>query len=269
MNYVLEVSFYLGCKINCSYCPQNILYKNTSIKKMTPDEYKTFISSVPSDVEIAFCGMSEPLLYEHFSSLAYYTHKKGHSISCFTTLATKNKENIQTLFDDNIWKRRCVHIIDEHMSCKIDDEYLSNIEKFFLKIEKNDREKNTISILTKSLDFRINDMLKKYNIEHLPYYEIPYMRIKSPIHRYKDPIVPKKLEGKIYCSQNHDKIQHLLPDGNVVICCMDVEKKHILGNLKTQTYNSLFSGSEYKKIIKGFDTDLNTICRNCIMAKNY
>lgn len=268
MSFILEVSLYLGCKINCSYCPQNILYKNTEKKYLNFSEYKQLINTVPPDVEIAFCGMSEPLLHTEFEPIARYTLNKGHKISCFTTLPSTFTQNVNFFLKNNIWNRRCVHIIDEFMSSKIDELYLKNIENYFSVIDKNDRQVNTISILTKNVDSRINDLLEKYGIKHLPYYEIPYMRIKAPIPRFTNPIISQRLKGAIYCSQGHDKIQHLLPNGDVVLCCMDIEKKHLLGNLYINTYNSIFNSVQYNFVKEGFNKDLNTICRTCIMAKN-
>jgi hypothetical protein len=44
-----------------------------------------------------------------------------------------------------------------------------------------------------------------------------------------------------------------MPNGDVVLCCMDYDQEHILGNLFTQTYD---------EIIPELNTAFN-ICRFC------
>ena len=84
-------------------------------------------------------------------------------------------------------------------------------------------------------------------------------------------------EGKIECDvvlRRNNGVKTLdfnvlLPNGNVTLCCMDYGLKHILGNLVTDSYESLFTGEEYKRIQAGLlDGDLDILCRTCKEAKN-
>lgn len=59
----------------------------------------------------------------------------------------------------------------------------------------------------------------------------------------------------------------LLPDGSVVLCCMDFGMKHVLGNLAKQSYEELFTGKEMQKIKEAMKDDrLDIICRRCSSA---
>jgi hypothetical protein len=57
----------------------------------------------------------------------------------------------------------------------------------------------------------------------------------------------------------------MLPNGDVVLCCMDYSRQHVLGNLFRQTYAELFTGAEMARIrarAMGVD-DADLICRVC------
>jgi hypothetical protein len=53
---------------------------------------------------------------------------------------------------------------------------------------------------------------------------------------------PTKLKGPIRCRSCNDLLNHnvLLPNGDVLLYCMDYGMKHILGNLLSVDYASLF-----------------------------
>jgi radical SAM protein with 4Fe4S-binding SPASM domain len=58
----------------------------------------------------------------------------------------------------------------------------------------------------------------------------------------------------------------LLPNGDVVLCCMDYNLKHVIGNLLTQTYDEMMQGKPLQDLIKmneadGFDKC--SICKSC------
>jgi hypothetical protein len=64
----------------------------------------------------------------------------------------------------------------------------------------------------------------------------------------------------------------LLANGEVVLCCMDYGLKHILGNLLTSDFKSLYLSEEYKRIEKGLiDDTSDIICRycNCALEKSF
>jgi len=267
---IMEVSLYVGCSVNCSYCPQFSLFKLSKKRKMSIDDYKVLLDKIPSTTPIGFIGMSEPLLHREFKAIVEYTLHKNHRIICFTTLPEKIQANTDTFLDKNLWYRRSVHIKDEHMSDKtITPQYLNNLQKYFDQIDVNDKNKqNTVTILSDNIDSQIENLISKYNLQDYVFRTQPFKRIRAPI-TYKTPVIPSRLSGKIYCSQGHDKIQHLLPDGDVVLCCMDVEKAHVLGNLFKNSYQDLYNSKEYRAVQQGYEDDAaKTICRSCIFAKN-
>jgi hypothetical protein len=75
--------------------------------------------------------------------------------------------------------------------------------------------------------------------------------------------------GMVKCSYT-DYYDHnvLLPNGDVLICCMDYGKKHVFGNLITNGYYDLFQTKEYGKLVSANMNPNNSesgasICRKC------
>jgi radical SAM protein with 4Fe4S-binding SPASM domain len=60
------------------------------------------------------------------------------------------------------------------------------------------------------------------------------------------------------------KINVLLPNGDVQLCCMDYGLEHKIGNLLTMSYNDLFTSDEYRRIESGLEDDsIDILCRTC------
>jgi len=78
--------------------------------------------------------------------------------------------------------------------------------------------------------------------------------------------------GKVRCITSMGNCLNnnvLLPNGDVVLCCMDYGLKHILGNLILSDYPSLFTGEEFYKLQRGLNDDsLDILCRYCVRAKS-
>lgn len=56
----------------------------------------------------------------------------------------------------------------------------------------------------------------------------------------------KRKNGKVKCSVSSFDHNVLLPNGDVVLCCMDYSLKHVLGNLNKQSYDSIIREEEYE-----------------------
>ena len=76
--------------------------------------------------------------------------------------------------------------------------------------------------------------------------------------------------GKIVCGicGNALNRNELLPDGTLLLCCMDYSMKHVLGNLKEQPYEEIMNGEEIKRVKRGmeFDFEKDVLCRSCSSA---
>jgi hypothetical protein len=58
----------------------------------------------------------------------------------------------------------------------------------------------------------------------------------------------------------------LLPNGDVVLCCMDYDLKHVIGNLLTQTYDEVMQGKPLLDLIalnEAPEFNKCSICKSC------
>jgi len=76
----------------------------------------------------------------------------------------------------------------------------------------------------------------------------------------------KRLSGIIYCDSCGSDFNHnvLLPNGDVIVCCMDYAMQYIIGNLAETSYADLFKSD----IIRGMrdkliDDGSDIFCRYC------
>ena len=59
----------------------------------------------------------------------------------------------------------------------------------------------------------------------------------------------------------------VLPNGAMVLCCMDYGLQHVLGNLVQQTYDEIVYSDEYVRVEKAMDDDtIPLLCRSCATA---
>jgi len=81
--------------------------------------------------------------------------------------------------------------------------------------------------------------------------------------------VPCRLAGRITCSRAGRSLDRnvLLPDGRVLLCCMDYGMRHVLGNLWESSYHQLLHGAEASRVRAAMDYEsLPVLCRHCTVA---
>jgi radical SAM protein with 4Fe4S-binding SPASM domain len=283
----MEITTVIGCPVMCSFCPQKSLIKNFKIlnndvaasdKILTFEKYKIIIDKIPKWVDIHFSGMSEPYASKDCTKMIKYTIDKGHNICIYTTLVGASKEDIDFLSKinfDNKYKL-VVHLPDDedNFKAKITEAYIENL-KHFLNIEKVQK-----NIAIGSIDFM---SMSRKGLTHPLIQSIIPKKLNSFIaisragnlsnekEKYEGKLISFRKKGNIFCSVapylNHNV---LLPNGDVVLCCMDYSLKHKIGNLLNDSYESIFDGEEIKKIFKQLENDdltNNLLCRSCELAK--
>lgn len=78
------------------------------------------------------------------------------------------------------------------------------------------------------------------------------------------------LSGEIACSLCGQELNHniLLPDGTVILCCMDYAMQHVMGNLLDSPYEEVVGENKYIEIKERMrnNSKRNTLCRKCSCA---
>lgn len=257
MSAILEISTVVGCPMLCNYCPQKEHVENyigRGRKIMSFRDFKECIDSVPGYVDICFAGMAEPFVNQAAKAMILYASTK-HTVSVYTTCYGMTIEDVELICNVN-FNHFCIHLPDADgiMKLKVTPEYLEVLREA-IKIPRR-----TFTVIGK-----LHPEVEKITGPVAD-------GSKSLISRagnLKD-FFTKKLIGKIQCSMAPDKINHnvLVPNGDVLLCCMDYGHKHVIGNLLEHSYDELFETEEYKKVIAGLENDDSDIlCRSCEIAE--
>ena len=119
----MEITTNIGCKINCAYCPQDMLvraYRNIGDvpRVMTLDIFKMILSKIPTSVCIDFSGFSEPWLNHECTEMVLYTNKVGYEVAVFTTAVGMNILDVEKI-KSIPFKRFCLHLPDVEGYSKI------------------------------------------------------------------------------------------------------------------------------------------------------
>ncbi len=264
-NPILEITSRIGCSVHCRYCPQDLLIKrygkSHSTNVLALDTFKTCIDKTPQNLIVDFAGFAEPFLNPDIVSMMKYVAQSGRQMRLFTTLVGLTDGRL-----DEVLKLPFRYVVLHLPDCKhfanipITQEYIHYLQRV-LNARKPDG----------------SPFIDKANGQADPAPEIfPYLKditIYQNLIDWAGNISTKEVRsvsvvtGKIMCDyavrQNHNV---LLPDGTVVLCCMDWGMKHILGNLYTQTYEEIIKGEEKKYICNAMangEDGHELLCRKC------
>jgi radical SAM protein with 4Fe4S-binding SPASM domain len=253
----LEISTNIGCPNNCTYCPQatiiNKYAKTNGPLMMSFDTFKTCIDKVPKETTIIFSGMSEAWINPECTKMLLYAYHQGHKIFIYTSLIGMKPSDI-----DIIKKLRLdptygmiIHLpsSEDLENFNIDSTYLKTLKKMMASGINPE-----IHIHGKTVHPKIKSLIKQVKITKLQ------DRAGNLHLNKKNQDISK---GNIYC-QRQLSANLLLPNGDVLLCCQDYNMKHILGNLITDSYESLFNSKEYQKVKEGLQNEkIDILCRKC------
>jgi hypothetical protein len=255
----LEISTVIGCRIACSYCPQKTLVQRyrerpTPDRVMSLETFQRCLETVPVEVDIIFAGMAEPWLNPACTDMLEHAHAKGHRVAVYTTLLGMSPGDVERISRVPLYEF-CIHLVDGdgQMNLEPTPDFLDVLKMSIRMIPK------VGFALHGSLHPAVKAALGRDQPDGSG-------ALISRAGNLPDRSIPKKT-GKLMCSACGPKIDHnvLLPNGDVALCCMVYDLKHIIGNLVNGTYESIFISEEYLRVMKGLagDESIDIACRNC------
>lgn len=274
----MEITTVIGCAVNCKYCPQKLLTMKywekdkKRCKEMSLQTFKSCIDKLPANTQIYFAGMSEAFLNKDCINMIQYAIERKYPVGVYTTGVGLCLADCEKLIEMPI-ESVIIHVPDEenYAHIKVTEEYWLVIEKL-LNAKKWDG-----SMFVDSGSCQGTPLKKFMDLNN------GRIRIESYLHDRAGNLDSHEakletcdfIDGEIYCYHSGERLDHniLLPDGTVLLCCMDYGMKHSIGNLLESTYEEIMNGKELDFIRKSLkvvnDSTRTLLCRNCTYAIKY
>ncbi len=210
--------------------------------------------------DISFAGYSEPWLNPDCTEMVEHAYMRGHGVRIFTTLVGMSRRDLGRLQALRL-RAFVVHVFDDgvYMNSRfVSGKYLDLIRQLV--------DSDIPSIRFVELGKLHPDIAGIIPAGAL-YHTLPLSSRGGSV----DPkiVEPRKsVVGALACAEERQYRNVLLPNGDVTLCCMDFERRHVLGNLLHDEYNDLFEGLVFRDIqdrMQGMDGFL--LCRMCEFAE--
>ncbi|MGY4422034.1 SPASM domain-containing protein [Bradyrhizobium sp. I1.14.4] len=255
---VLEITTTAGCIVRCSYCLQDKFADRqrpiSQAKHLGLQDFKQCLARVPTAIDISFAGYSEPWLHPACTKMVEHAYALGHGVRIFTTLVGMNGSDIRRL---RMLKFRAfvVHVLDDgtYMNSRL-------VGKTYLNVMRRLVEANIPSIR-----FVVVGNVHPDLVGIIPAGTLARLQ---PLGRRRGSIDRQPLVGTLTCIGKRQYRNVLLPNGDVTLCCMDFERRHVLGNLLREEYEDLFEGPSFREIVNRMNgRDGFLLCRMCEFAR--
>lgn len=264
----LEITAKIGCRIGCKFCPQKDLYKayfnedNNRCKEMSIENYKKCIGHMPRETVITFAGFVEPFLHPYGCEMIQYAHEQGHPVELYTTFVGLTKKQFDTI-KGIPFREVVLHTPDKmhYAEIPITKEYIMILDEA-LDLQKANGEPfiDSANCQSEPSEEFLKIARGRIHIESALVDRAGLMEdneLKHSAYKY----------GRLVCNRS-EKQNHwvLLPDGAVVLCCMDFGLKHQLGNLQNSDYEAIINGDEYQALRQQMSHHYqgeDILCRKC------
>jgi sulfatase maturation enzyme AslB (radical SAM superfamily) len=276
----LEITTMVGCPLMCNYCPQDELRDayGDDVKYLSLDDFKTIIDKLPPDTRLDFSGQAEPWVNPACTDMVEYALERGFRLAIFTTLYNWSEETVHRMGELLLKFKDQVEIFKIHFP----DE-AGNMKGWKLS-EEWEYAYIGMRTIVHSAGIHFEAMTMSDDgvhpaIRHLPGVGVSHSWSIAAHDRAGTLNTDKVKEQPIAFAPKHTKPVKcsktdlynqnvLLPNGEVLLCCMDYKKKHVLGNLIEQGYQDLFTGPEMKSLLElnAVEGYTDTLCKSCTDA---
>ena len=270
---VMELTTMVGCPLMCSFCPQENLRDNygEKTKYMKPMDLVTVLCKLPKNTRIDFSGMSEPWANPDCTTMLESVIYMGFNIAIYTTLYGMTNEDarkVKKLLEDHPKQVEVImfHLPDSNGNMKgwkYSEEWVES-----LKIMTELELPCGFNAMTMDGSGKVHADLQDM-IGDLPGWQGHTRADSLKIEQVGDQalsLTPRH-DFALTCASTpfYDR-NVLLPNGDVVLCCMDYNLKHIIGNLLEQTYDEIFQSKPLLDLIAMNEKpEFNkcSICKSC------
>jgi len=268
---VMELTTMIGCPLMCTFCPQDNLRDSygEGTKYMTQRDLTTMLVKLPRNTRVDFSGMSEPWANPECTSMLEEVLYMGYTVAIYTTLyGMTDPERVKKVLEDHPNQVEVVmlHLPDANGNMK----GWKNSEEWMKALQV---------MSTLNVPCRVGAMtMDKSGTVHPDLQPIVGQLAGWVGHTRADSLDVEQIKGQAISMTPHNKFSLtcrstpfydrnvLLPDGSVVLCCMDYDLKHVIGNLLTQSYDEVMQGKPLLDLIAINEVpEFNkcSICKSC------
>jgi len=270
---IIEVSSL--CNLKCLMCFRNYLPKETKYSNMEFKVFQKIINECRKEgiaaVKLSWRG--ESLLNKDFVKMVAYAKKAGiEEVSTLTNATCLTPEVAQGLIDKGL----------DQIIISVDGVTKETYEK----VRRGANFERVITNINKLIELKNNKPLIRLQITEIPENKdeiqdfVKEWRGKvdeiaisgfidySYIDEEQDPKVQeglKKAKGRLPCPSLWQRLA-IMADGTVTVCCIDVQGKLALGNVKDRSIKSMWQSytlHNLRKIHKARNLDSIEACRKC------
>lgn len=269
----MELTTMVGCPLMCTFCPQKNL-KNSygkNAKYMSVETLTTVLDKLPISTRIDFSGMAEPWANPNCTDMLEQTLIRGFKVAVFTTLYGMKKEEASRIvgllekYNDQV-EVVCIHLPDSNGNM-LGWKYSEEWKHCFITLATA-KVSCGVGAMTMDGSGRVHPDIASF--ARVSYHAELHTRADSlNVEQIgTQPVKPTpRHTNALTCRSTpfYDR-NVLLPNGDVVLCCMDYNLKHIIGNLLEQDYEDIFKNKALLDLIKLNETpefSKCSICKSC------
>jgi hypothetical protein len=274
----------------CTFCPQAGLksrYEKKNdprargLKYMSLENFARALAKTPKHVRIDFSGMAEPWANRDCTKMLSLALESGYKVAVYSTLYGMSEDEADIVVE-LLRKYRdqidiiCIHLPDANGNMP-GWKYSKNWENVFIKFQSlmSDNVIKRFDLMTMDGSGAVHEDLLHLNLQicgwhgHTRAGSLDDSKVAEQNIHKRTP----RHTAVVGCANTPLYDQNvLLPNGDVLLCCMDYSMKHVLGNLLQQDYYDLFTGTEINRLRRinmtpGFSDC--SICKSCNQANNY
>lgn len=242
---VLEISTVAACPVRCRLCPQDVLkaaYPKGTSHRLSLDDFRTALKTVPTHVRIHFSGFVEPWTNPDCTEMLAHALNAGYRLGVYTTCVGMGL-NWYRLAELLIKFRDRVDVVCVHLSDALGNMSVASTEAphFIVALQEGGLTPEVMRMDPSTGFVQID------RAGNLP--------SSSLVRR----------SGSIKCSYTDDYSHNvMLPNGDVHLCCMDYGLKHKLGNLLIQSWEDIMHGKPLQDLRESNGgQDGTSLCRKC------
>jgi len=273
----LEITTRLGCALACGFCPQDRLvkaYPKNQPRVLSLADFMRVVDKLPPRVRVDFSGMSEPWLHPQATSMAVHAFECDRNVAIYSTLQGMRPDDatlLITRFADRISPETpwVIHLPDgdgQMAGWRCSDLYRATLRRFLDLQRQQDRP--GLAFMTMSADGAVAEPLRDLVAGPLS----PFAGISRAENLDRTVFTPSALLARVrhadavLCASTPFFDHNLmLPNGDVLLCCMDYGQAHVLGNLLRDSYEEIHAGAAMGAVrVRAMSAEAGALlCRSC------